>query len=279
MPDSHLCTAILTLVSRFPLWTASSISVTTSLLNALAVSTIRASQDLPFCIPVILNKAPAQCSHQPCQIFIPSNLTYLGEWSFITFQYCSWKIFSTWSFKVRLAFPPDIPPIFILMSRLNWSNLVNTAITGTLYYMLNTEHNLYDKKTLYILFLSGQMEPKNFMSRTGRSFSIGMQYLNIILACVCYRSTWQTRLHATYSLVGEHSPSHAQSVVPLVTHLRSQPRIHMNHGKCIRHDWRTQARPWYCDHHACRLLVRKGCYVHRLLTDLVGGIKMDLTKR
>ena len=85
-------------------------------------------------------------SHQPCQIHIPSNLTYLGEWSFITFQYCSWKIFSTWSFKVNLAFPSDMPPIFILISCLNWSNLVNTAITGTLYYMLSTEHNLYDNK-------------------------------------------------------------------------------------------------------------------------------------
>ena len=61
------------------------------------------------------------------------------------------------------------------MSRLNWSYLVNTAITGT----RKMPH--FDRQfimwRLDVPFLSGQISPKCFKSSNGRSLTIEMQYL------------------------------------------------------------------------------------------------------
>ena len=64
---------------------------------------------------------------------------------------------------------------FIMMSRLNWSYLVNTAITGTR-KMSHFDHQ-FIKLCLDVPFLSGRISPKCFKSSNGRSLTIETQYL------------------------------------------------------------------------------------------------------
>jgi hypothetical protein len=62
-----------------------------------------------------------------------------------------------------------------LISRLNWSYLVNTAITGT--RKLPHFDRQFIKLCLDVPFLSGQILPKCFKSSNGRSLTIETQYL------------------------------------------------------------------------------------------------------
>jgi hypothetical protein len=62
-----------------------------------------------------------------------------------------------------------------MMSRLNWSYLVNTAITGT--RKMPHFARQFIKVCLDVPFLSGQTSPKCFKSSNGRSLAIETQYL------------------------------------------------------------------------------------------------------
>src|ERR1700754_2556734 len=106
--------------------------------------------------------------------------------------------------------------------------------------------------TTNVPFLSGQISLKNFRSSSGRWLSIGTQYLlnSIISSRNREHLRRQTILHVTYlpvsfleTFVEQIS---ARSPVPH----RSQPRIHKNREKRIRHDWKSGIHARWCARHA-----------------------------
>ena len=49
----------------------------------------------------------------------------------------------------------DLEASFIFTSRLNWSYLVNTAITGTLHHILSPTHMTYDTVHTILIWTNG----------------------------------------------------------------------------------------------------------------------------
>ena len=120
------------------------------------------------------------------------------------------------------------------MSRLNWSYLVNTAITGTSRKMLQIDRQ-FIKLCLDVPFLSGQISSKCFKSSDGRSLTIETQYLtrNPYVCTVTDTETVrkvQTISRAISSSIPSPATFDGQTLAQSSAHLCRQPRSHESHG-------------------------------------------------
>src|SRR6267142_3282144 len=107
----------------------------------------------------------------------------------------------------------------ISTSRLNWSYFVNTAITGTVQGPISQPQFL--ELHLDVPSLFGQISLKYFISRPGRSLSIGMQYLEKKACGLATVDTQreQTISRAIYPPSVSPIPSNEQSFAQSAVHL------------------------------------------------------------
>ena len=144
-----------------------------------------------------------------------------------------------------------------MISRLNWSYLVNTAITGTR-KMPHFDCRLIKFCVEDIPFLSGQISSKCFKSSIGRSLTIETQYLKRN-PCECTvmdtNRKVQTISRAISSPMSSPGTFDGQTLAQSSARLRRQPRSHESRGKHNLYYLKRQVRRrCYARHAASRMV-------------------------